>query len=94
MADQIGEEHHGTVEQRDDNRFASAKIVFDVAGHLPDAAGELPICDEDALDLLAPARRYARSNAEQAGGSGFSHRRNSSPPGGVAEKYLSAVSIP
>ena len=57
MPDQIREEQHRAVEQRDDNHFAPAKVALDFARQRFDAPGNLLVGDEDFLHLLAPARR-------------------------------------
>src|ERR1019366_6502250 len=57
MPDQIREEQHGAVEQRDDNHFTPAKVALDFARQRFDAPGNLLVGDEDFLHLLAPARR-------------------------------------
>src|SRR5882724_13071491 len=51
MTNEIGEEHHGAIEQRDDDEVAPGEILLQLARELAHAPRDLFLGDEDALDL-------------------------------------------
>ena len=64
VPNQIGQEHHRPVEQRDDHRLTPGEVSNNVAGHGPDAPRDLVVGDQDALDLPAPTRGDAGGGIE------------------------------
>src|SRR5262249_20194187 len=74
IANEIAEKHHRAVEQRDDDHVATTVIALDLAAHFADAPREHFVRDEDALDVLAPARRDGSARTGELGQGGLGQR--------------------
>ena len=61
MPDQIREEHHGAVQEGDDDEVAPGEVSFDLPGQFAHAFGELGLRDQNGLHFTAQAARDAAS---------------------------------
>src|SRR5262249_42058911 len=61
VPDQIRQKHHRPAEQRNDHQIAPGEIAFDLVRQLADPTGDLGLRNEDATQLVPPARWRARA---------------------------------